>query len=192
MQTQGLTSRADTTQASASLADDLATNPSRWGTAPRVVLSAVLVGAAVGAWSAFAMERLVGAGSPASAASVAVAAPAAAAPVLDAPLSTTSGARRSLVLAIPRDDDYLTSATIPVAAMAFGRPHGPKISVVHVELPADGRLIESAEFDVHSGRFAGALQLEGTTDLKDAELRVSTPGMPQRLARIQHLTIDPR
>ena len=76
--------------------------------------------------------------------------------------------------------------------MAFGRPHGPKISVVHVELLADGRLIESAEFDVHSGRFAGALQLEGTTDLKDAELRVSTPGMPQRLARIQHLTIDPR
>jgi hypothetical protein len=192
MQTKGYTGRIDSTQAATSRSDGLATNASRWGTTPRVALSALVVGAAVGAWSAVAMDRIAGGGSPAPAASAPVAAQPAAAPVLDAPPASTSSAGRSVVVAIPRDDDYLTSTTIPVAGLAFGRPHGPRISVVHVVLLADGRVIESADLDVHSGRFAGALKLRSTADLEGAELRVSNPAMPQRQARIERLTIHPR
>lgn len=187
MQTQGLTT-FDSKQASA--ADSLAANPSRWGTAPRIVVSALFVGAAIGAWSAVAMDRFAGAGSVA--ATQAAAPITSAAPVLDPPAPAPRGTSRSLVVAIPSDDDYLTSTTIPVAGRALGRPHGPKVSVVHVELLADGGIIESADFDVHGGRFAGTLQLDASADLKDAELRVSDAAHPQRAARIQNLTIDPR
>ena len=99
---------------------------------------------------------------------------------------------RSLVVAMPTDDDYLSSPTIPVAGTALGRPHGPKVSTVHVELLSGGRVIESADLDVHGGRFAGALQLDQSTRLQDVELRVSEPGPSRRTARIQNLTIDPR
>jgi hypothetical protein len=186
MQTQGSTT-FDANQASA--ADTPAANKSPWEPAPRVVITAVLVGAAVGAWSAVAMDRLAGSGSsaPAGASASFSAAP----PVLDPP-ATTRGAGRSLVVAIPSDDDYITSTTIPLAGTAVGRPHGRRISVVRVELLAGGRVIESADLEVHSGRFAGALQLGDTADLKDAELRVSDPGHPGREARSRHLTIDPR
>ena len=187
MQTQGLTT-FDSKQPSA--ADPLAANPSRWGAAPRVVVSALFVGAAIGAWSAVAMDRFASAGS--LTATHAAAPITATAPVLDPPAAAAAGTSRSLVVAIPSDDDYLTSTAIPVAGMALGRPHGPKVSVVHVELLADGGVIESADFDVHGGRFAGTLQLDTSADLKDAELRVSDAANPQLAARIQNLTIDPR
>jgi hypothetical protein len=185
MQTQGLT----TFEANQASTVESATASSRWGGAPRIVISAVFVGAAIGAWSAVAMDRFAGAGSIEAAQAAPIVA---AAPVLDPPADATHATGRALVIAIPTDDDYLTSATIPVAGMALGRPHGPKVSTVHVELLASGRVVGSTDLDVQGGRFAGALQLDASADLKDAELRVSEPGYPQRTARIQNLTIDPR
>ena len=132
MQTKGYTGQIDSTQTAASRSDGLATNASRWGTTPRVALNA---------WSSEPRSAPGRRGHgpdrqwriPAPAASAPVAAQPAAAPVLDAPPASTSSAGRSVVVAIPRDDDYLTSTTIPVAGLAFGG-RIPRISVVHVVL----------------------------------------------------------
>lgn len=97
--------------------------------------------------------------------------------------------RKSLVVAIPEDRAYVNSSSIPVAGMAFGRPHGPRIRSVHVELYVGGQLLESADLEVFSARFAGILRLSRPIGRAEAELRFSDPS---RLAGpvTRHLVID--
>ncbi len=98
-------------------------------------------------------------------------------------------ARKSLVVVMPDDRDYLASSTIPVAGMAFGRPHGPRVGSVRVELLVDGRLIDQVDLDVHSSRFAGILELPAQSGRTTAELRVSVPARPTSPSVVRRVTI---
>jgi hypothetical protein len=106
------------------------------------------------------------------------------------PLSAIHAGRQSLDLAIPEDRAYVTSSSIVVAGTAFSRPHGPRIRTVQVELYVSGRLVERADLEVFSSRFAGVLELSTPIGRTDAELRVSDPSHPARPIVVRHLTID--
>lgn len=194
MQTQGLTSQSKTRETPAAGADDgpeTAAHPMSIG---RLGLIAFVVGCAVGAWSAWGLDQVASAATAAVAAGPAVAAePAVVAEAVAAPAATGGpAAGRSLFVAIPRDGDYLTSTTIPVAGTALGRPHGPRIETIHVELITGGQVIDAADIDVFSGRFAGALTVAGSSGRLDAELRFSYPGREKGAVLVKDLTIDPR
>jgi hypothetical protein len=181
MQTQRLTSHLDRTKAS---------TPATFGDpARRLALSALVVGIAVGAWSGWGLERLVAMTTPATSAEVA--APITTAPTIEAGAGSTS-TERSLAVDLPADETYLTTTAIPVAGLAYGRPHGPKVSSVHVELIADGHPLTSTDIAVYSGRFAGVLQIPALDDRVTAELRVSDPLHTGRKAVVRTVTIDPR
>jgi hypothetical protein len=98
---------------------------------------------------------------------------------------------RALVVIMPADRDYVAATSIPVAGLAFGRPHGPRVSSVHVALYVGGRLVEGTDLAVYSGRFAGVLGLDGRVGRGDAELRFSDPANPARAAVIRSITLDP-
>ena len=98
--------------------------------------------------------------------------------------------RRSIVVAIPEHRAYVKSSSIPVAGMAFGRPHGPRIRSVQVELYVAGALLERAELGVFSSRFAGVIELQRPVGRTDAELRISDPTRPTGSTVVRHLTID--
>lgn len=186
MQTQGLISRLD--GANASTFGD----PAR-----RLALSALVVGVAVGAWSGWALERVVATATPTSETAAASTAPAA----IVAPITIGAAGEaadpagpigRSLSVAMPADDAYLTAASIPVAGTAYGRPHGPQVASVHVELIADGQSISSADIPVFSGRFAGVLAMPAIDDRVSAELRISDPLHTGDMAVVRTVTIDQR
>jgi hypothetical protein len=136
------------------------------------------------------MERIAGAVQIAPA-DAAIAAPAALAPTTDGTRRVTA-AGRSLSLSIPGNDAYLTSSSIPVAGTAFGRPHGPTVAMVHVELIAGGQSIDSADIPVYSGRFAGVLQAPTLDGPTNAELRISDPLHKGVKAVVREVTIDQR
>ena len=97
--------------------------------------------------------------------------------------------RKSLVVAMPEDRAYVKSSSIAVAGMAFGRPHGPRIRSVHVELYVGGQLLESADLEVFSARFAGILRLSRPIGRAEAELRFSDSS--RRAGPVtRHLVID--
>jgi hypothetical protein len=98
-------------------------------------------------------------------------------------------ARKSLVVVLPADRDYVSASSIAVAGTAFGRPHGPRVGSVRVELLVGGQLIEEADLAVHSSRFAGVLDLPAPMARTEAELRVSDPKRPSAPAVIRRLTI---
>lgn len=153
----------------------------------RLALMALLIGGAVGAalgWSVNQASTPIPVSSPQTAA----------APVVQAPKSSAAGlpGRQSLVVAIPEERAYVKSSSIAVAGMAFSRPHGPRIRSVQVELYVGDRLVEQAEFEVFSSRFAGVLQLSTAIGRADAELRVSDPNRKARPIVVRHLTIDAR
>ena len=179
METQGLTSRLH------------GANGSTFGDAGRrLALSTLAVGVAIGAWSGWALERIVATASPITPV-VTAGAPAA----IDAagqPAAPQTGVGRSLSISMPADDAYLTAASIPVAGIAFGRPHGPKVPAVHVELIADGRSVSSADIPVFSGRFAGVLTVPSFEDRVTAELRISDPLHDGPMAVVRTVTIDQR
>jgi hypothetical protein len=100
-----------------------------------------------------------------------------------------AAARRSLVVVLPADRDYVSASSIAVAGTAFGRPHGPRVGSVRVELLVGGQLIEEADLAVHSSRFAGVLELHAPVARTEAELRVSDPKRPSAPAVIRRLTI---
>jgi len=182
MQTQGLTSHLD--QANPSTTGAFA-DPAR-----RLAISALFVGVALGAWSGWGLERIV------STAAAAVPAPAVAVPVAVAPaigrsVGSTS-AKSALAVEFPADDAYLTTASIPVAGLTYGRPHGPKVSAVHVELIADGEPITSADIPVYSGRFAGVLETPTIDGRVTAVLRISDPLHTGDKAIVRTVTIDQR
>ena len=179
MQTQGLTSHLERS------------NPSTTGAfadpARRLAISALLVGAAVGAWSAWGLQQVVAVTILSTSAETA----ARIAPGIEPGAGSTSMGR-SLAVEFPADTTYLTTASIPVAGLAYGRPHGPKVSSVHVELIAGGQPLTSADFPVYSGRFAGVLQMPVLDDRVTAELRISDPLHTGDKAIVRTLTIDQR
>lgn len=180
MDTQGYTGRLDQGR------NPLATRAS--GPAGgRVVLMSLLVGGIVGAalgWSVTQATTPVAVTSPQTAA----------APVIQAPTSSEAAlpkaTRRWLVVAIPEEQAYVKSSSIAIAGMAFGRPHGPEVRKVQVELYVGGQLVERADIEVFSSRFAGVIQLSTPTGRADAELRVSDPSRKARPIVVRHLTID--
>lgn len=178
MQTQGLTSQLDggNRSVSATFGD-----PAR-----RLAVSALVVGVALGAWSGWGLERIVAMTTPAAATAPIVAAPAVKPGA--GPMSTG----RSLAVEFPADDAYLTTTAIPVAGLAYGRPHGPKVASVHVELIAGGQSLTSAEIPVYSGRFAGVIQTPALDDRVTAELRISDPLHTGDKAVVRTVTIDQR
>jgi hypothetical protein len=97
---------------------------------------------------------------------------------------------RSIIVVIPGDKDYVKSSTVAVAGMAYGRPHGPGVDSVRVELVVGGRLIDTTDFAVHGARFAGILQVPASVGRADAELRVSDPKRPRSSIVIRRMTID--
>jgi hypothetical protein len=187
MQTQGLTSglkgRATTTPAATGLGKAAA------GTT-RIALSAFVVGIAVGAWAGWGLERIAAPASATPAVST-VRQPVVLDPVTD-PAGRVTAAGRSLALSLPSEGAYLTSSSIPVAGTAFGRPHGPSVTTVHVELIAAGRSIESADIPVFSGRFAGVFEVPTLKGRTNAELRISDPLHQGNKAIVREVTLDQR
>jgi len=181
MQSQGLASHLDsgTGSASATFGD-----PAR-----RLAVSALVVGVALGAWSGWGLERIAAMVQP-STPSVATA-PMAVAPAIK-PAAGSASTGRSLAVEVPADDAYLTTTAIPVAGVAYGRPHGPKVPSVHVELVAGGQSLTSAEIPVYSGRFAGVIQTPALDDRVTAELRISDPLHTGDKAVVRTVTIDQR
>lgn len=86
--------------------------------------------------------------------------------------------RRSVVIVLPADRDIIAGSGIPVAGIALGRPHGPRVRSVHVELAVDGRIIADADIEVYSGRFAGVLHVDAPTEMTAAQLRFANPANP--------------
>ena len=179
METQGLTSRLH------------GANGTTFGDAGRrLTLSALVVGVAIGAWSGWALERAVATASP-TLPGATVTTPA----TIDAAGQQAvpqAGAARSLSVSILADDTYLTAASIPVAGIAFGRPHGPKVASVHIELIAEGRSISSADIPVFSGRFAGVLTVPSLAGRVTGQLRISDPLHNGPAAVVRTVTIDQR
>jgi hypothetical protein len=183
MQTQGLTTGLKGKARDAQATKAIGTAA---GTSSRLAVSALVVGAAIGAWSAWGMERIAATVSaPAADVAPIVAAPPAAA-------ARVTAAGRSLVLSIPSEDAYLTSRSIPVAGTAYGRAHGPAVSAVHVELSASGGSITSADIPVFSGRYAGVLEVPTLDGATKAELRISDPLHQGAKAIVRNVTLDQR
>lgn len=97
---------------------------------------------------------------------------------------------RSLVIVMPADRDYLSATSIPVAGLAFGRPHGPRIRSVHVALYVGERLVHGMDLEVFSGRFAGVLALDEAVAMADAEIRFTNPASPLQAAVVRSITLD--
>ena len=182
MDTQGYTGRLD------HVADSLAARaPGLAG--GRLALMSLLVGGVVGAALGWSVNQATAPAPFAEPPRTAVAPPA-----IEAPAASQAGprkaARESLVVAFPEERAYVKSSNIAIAGMAFGRPHGPRIRSVQVELYVGGKLVERADLEVFSSRFAGVLQLATPIGQADAELRVSDPTRPARPIVVRHLTID--
>ena len=187
MQTQGLSGGSIGQTATASSALDHRTSTGRGS---RVALSAFVVGIAVGAWAGWGMEQIA---APAPAALPASTVQTSAS--LDAAIEPAVGvtaSRRSLAVSMPNDGAYLTSSSIPVAGTAFGRPHGPKVAAVQVELIADGQSMGRAEIPVFSGRFAGIVAVPSLDHSTRAQLRISAPLHQGDKAVVREVTLDPR
>ena len=97
---------------------------------------------------------------------------------------------RSVIIVMPADHDFILASSIPVAGLAFSRPHGPRVRSVHVALRVAGRLVTSADINVYAGRFAGVLPLDAPIDRADAELRVSDAVSPSTPAGVRLLTVQ--
>ena len=97
---------------------------------------------------------------------------------------------RSLVIVMPADRDYLSATRIPVAGIAFGRPHGPRIRAVRVALYVGEHLVDGMDLEVYAGRFAGVLALDGAIAMADAEIRVRNPANPAQAAEVRSITLD--
>jgi hypothetical protein len=106
-------------------------------------------------------------------------------------VGTAPSGARSIVVVIPDDKDYVKSGTVTVAGMAYGRPHGPAVDAVRVELLVGGELIDTTDLAVHAARFAGTLQVPASIGRADAELRISDPKRPRSSTVIRQMTLDP-
>ena len=175
----------------------------RWAAA----LGALVIAAAATATIGVSADRSAGspkpAGLPARIAAAAAGPATTRAAALPAPVALPSrlGAAaghppvsrsRSVIVVMPADQDYLSAASIPVAGMALGRPHGPRIRSVHVALYVGGRLVEGKDLAVYAGRFAGVLGVHAAIDQADAELRFSDPANPAQAAVVRSITLDTR
>lgn len=96
---------------------------------------------------------------------------------------------KSIVVTLPAEHDYVSSLTVPVAGMATGRPHGPQVRTVHAELRVNGRVVGQADLQVHSGRFAGTLEITVSGPAGPAELRVADPARPGHPPAIRRFTL---
>jgi hypothetical protein len=96
---------------------------------------------------------------------------------------------RSITMLLPREHDYLSSVTIPIAGLAIGRPHGPQVRTVHVELWVNGRVVGQTDLPVYSGRFAGILEITVDVPAGRAELRVTDPARPGMAPVVRWLTL---
>jgi hypothetical protein len=150
-------------------------------------LVGAMLGAAVG-WSANRVTAASPAAPIASEAGDALAAPAAAASTASR-AQAAAPARRSIVVVIPGERDYVTSTTLAVAGSAYGRPHGPRVRSVQVELYVAGELVDRADLEVFSSRFAGGIELPTLPGRAEAELRISDPTRPSSPIVVRRFTI---
>ncbi len=180
METQGYTSRLD---------DGPALSPVTAKGGWEIALLTLVVGGALGATIGWSAAHGMSAAGAVAALHPAIAMSAPAAPNTT---SAVQNAHRSLDVAIPADGAYVKSTGIVVAGSAFGRPHGPRVTSVRVELYVADRLVERADLDVYASRFAGVLQVATPIGPAAAELRVSDPDHPTRQVTVRKLTIDTR
>jgi hypothetical protein len=170
--------------------DGAADHARRWVVALGVLMIAAVATATVGVSADPAEASPKPAALPARIAAAAAAAPAAPRlPVHPAGYGPASRGR-SLVIVMPADHDYLSATSIPVAGLAFGRPHGPRIRSVHVALYVGERLVGGMDLEVYSGRFAGVLALDEAVAMADAEIRLSNPASPLQAAVIRSIRLD--
>jgi hypothetical protein len=134
-----------------------------------------LVGAAVGLGVGWTVDRVAASPAPPATSQATISAP--------------SGPR-SIVVVIPGDKDYVKSRMVTVAGMAYGRPHGPRVDSVRVELSVGDKLLDTADLAVHGARFAGTLQVPASIGRADAELRFSDPKRPRSSPVVRRMTID--
>jgi hypothetical protein len=134
-----------------------------------------LVGAAVGIGVGWTVDRVAASPAPT---------------VTSGATLTAPSGPRSIIVVIPGDKDYVKSRTVTVAGMAYGRPHGPQVDAVRVELLVGGRSLDSVDLAVHGARFAGTLSVPTSIGRADAELRVSDPKRPRSTTVIRRMTID--
>jgi hypothetical protein len=90
---------------------------------------------------------------------------------------------------LPADDDYLMSRTIPIAGLAYGRPHGSGVSAVEIRIFSDGTLLSETSMPVYSGRFAGVIQLEDRSFGPTLELRISAVGRSSSPPAVLHIKL---
>jgi hypothetical protein len=212
MQPQGLTTRLEGHDPSTTSV--VVGRSSRGSAAGRLALTALLVGGAVGAAAGLSVDRPAttqasrqdGPGTPGFAAAHAgkpmtlrqvgpgtpsFAAAHAAMPSTAPQTAAAKPVRRSLMVLLPADGDYVASSSIAVAGLAFGRPRSPRVSAVEVELFVDGELVDHVRLDVQSSRFAGFLKLSNPIGRTEAELRISDPNRQSGPTVVRTLTIDP-
>lgn len=96
---------------------------------------------------------------------------------------------KSIVVTLPAEHDYVSSLTVPLAGVATGRPHGPQVRTVHAELTMNGRVVGQADLHVHSGRFAGTLEITVSGQAGPAELRVADPARPGNPPAVRRFTL---
>ena len=167
-------------------------SPSGALTRGRLALITFLVGGVVGAAIGLSAGRV--ALTPSAPGITVPAGPTADSPAVAAPLAsqarTETSVRRSLVVVIPGEQDYVRSSTIAVAGMAYGRPHGPRVRFVQVELYVGGKMVDRADLEVFSSRFAGVIELSTPVAKADAELRISDPTRRAGPIVVRPFTID--
>jgi hypothetical protein len=158
----------------------------------RRALITLLVGGVIGAaigWSAGWAALTPSASGIAVPAGPMIDSPAIAAP-LASRVQTETPVRRSIVVVIPGEQDFVRSSTIAIAGMAYGRPHGPRVRSVQVELYVEGKLVDRADLEVFSSRFAGVIELPTPVSKADAELRISDPTRSSGPIVVRSFTID--
>jgi hypothetical protein len=103
--------------------------------------------------------------------------------------ASENGQGRSLVIVLPAESDYLTSRAVPVAGLAFARPHGQPIGAVHVELVVGGLVVNWADLEVHSARFAGILHAPVGIVGGSAEIRVTNSSAKSSVSAVTHFSL---
>jgi hypothetical protein len=81
---------------------------------------------------------------------------------------------------IPEADAFLTAETIAVAGRAYGRPHGPRVDAVELQIRSAGRVIGGVTLPVYSGLFAGVVTLTDAPSSRRVDIRIRREGGSDR------------
>jgi hypothetical protein len=162
-----------------------------WGIrrAPAMIAALSLGLLAALVWSLAGLPARQGNAAPAASPAPAVAVGETPRPTISPDTGSKRVNRPAVRVVLPADGDYLMSRTIPVAGLAYGRPHGSGVSAVEIRIYSDGKLLSEASMPVHSGRFAGVIQLDDRAFGPTLELRISAVGRSTSPPAVLHVKV---